>query len=205
MSEIFQRLTNYLFYFTHQLFSKGGNQTIKVLYPCRDPFTEIIDNIYIGDYRIASNLDELYKNDFKHILNCTYELPNEYPGKFDYLNINLKDEIDQDLKEAFPESYEFLKKNKGEKTLVHCIGGFSRSVALVMYYLMKEYGYTYHYALNFIAAKRKEINPNSGFRRQLLQAERELLGDKAQGENPFGKRTYESNPLIEESDIQIQS
>ena len=68
MSEIFQRLTNYLFYFTHQLFSKGGNQTIKVLYPCKEPFTEIIDNIYIGDYRIASNLEELNKNDFKHIL-----------------------------------------------------------------------------------------------------------------------------------------
>ncbi len=203
--EMYQTLTNYLFYFTHKLFSYGGEQTIKVLYPCKDPYTEIIDNIYIGDYRIASNLEELNKVGFKHILNCTYELVNEFPGKFDYLNINIKDNIYEDLSKAFVASYEFLKKNKGEKTLVHCIGGFSRSVALVMYYLMKEYGYTYHYALNFIAAKRKEINPNSGFRRQLLQAERELLGDKAQGENPFGKRSYENNPLIEESDIQIQS
>ena len=73
-----------------------------------------------------------------------------------------------------------------------------------MYYLMKEYGYTYHYALNFIAAKRKEINPNSGFRKQLLQAERDLLGDKAQGENPFGKRSFETNPLIYESYIKMK-
>ena len=203
--EMYQTLTNYLFYFTHKLFSFGGEQTIKVLYPCKDPYTEIIDNIYIGDYRIASNLEELNKVGFKHILNCTYELVNEFPGKFDYLNINIKDNIYEDLSKAFVESYEFLKKNKGEKTLVHCIGGFSRSVALVMYYLMKEYGYTYHYALNFIAAKRKEINPNPGFRKQLVQAERDLLGDKAQGENPFGKRNLENNPLIDESDIKIES
>ena len=200
--EMYQTLTNYLFYFTHKLFSFGGEQTIKVLYPCKDPYTEIIDNIYIGDYRIASNLEELNKVGFKHILNCTYELVNEFPGKFDYLNINIKDNIYEDLSKAFVESYEFLKKNKGEKTLVHCIGGFSRSVALVMYYLMKEYGYTYNYSYNYIAQKRKEIDPNTGFRKQLLDAEKELLGDKAQGELIEGKN---ENDLIDESDVKVES
>ena len=200
--EMYQTLTNYLFYFTHKLFSFGGEQTIKVLYPCKDPYTEIIDNIYIGDYRIASNLEELNKVWFKHILNCTYELVNEFPGKFDYLNINIKDNIYEDLSKAFVESYEFLKKNKGEKTLVHCIGGFSRSVALVMYYLMKEYGYTYNYSYNYIAQKRKEIDPNTGFRKQLLDAEKELLGDKAQGELIEGKN---ENSLIDESDVKVES
>ena len=200
--EMYQTLTNYLFYFTHKLFSFGGEQTIKVLYPCKDPYTEIIDNIYIGDYRIASNLEELNKVGFKHILNCTYELVSEFPGTFDYLNINIKDNIYEDLSKAFVESYEFLKKNKGEKTLVHCIGGFSRSVALVMYYLMKEYGYTYNYSYNYIAQKRKEIDPNTGFRKQLLDAEKELLGDKAQGELIEGKN---ENDLIDESDIKVES
>ena len=200
--EMYQTLTNYLFYFTHKLFSFGGEQTIKVLYPCKDPYTEIIDNIYIGDYRIASNLEELNKVGFKHILNCTYELVNEFPGKFDYLNINIKDNIYEDLSKALVESYEFLKKNKGEKTLVHCIGGFSRSVALVMYYLMKEYGYTYNYSYNYIAQKRKEIDPNTGFRKQLLDAEKELLGDKAQGELIEGKN---ENSLIDESDVKVES
>ena len=210
MNEHFNRLINYLIYFTRQIFSRNNEEINKVPNICNDPYSKIIDNIYIGDYRIAGNLEELNKIGIKHIINSTNEYPNKFPENFNYLNLKLKDDIHQDLTNAFEESYSFLKKNKGDKTLIHCIGGFSRSVVLVMYYLMKEYNYTFNYALNYIVEKRKEININDGFKKQLLDAEKNLLGDKAEGEGKFNnyknENDYnENNPLIDDTDIKIDS
>jgi protein-tyrosine phosphatase len=46
--------------------------------------------------------------------------------------------------------------------------GKSRSVSIVIYFLMKLNGWTYLQALNYIRQRRSIANPNSGFARQLV-------------------------------------
>ena len=57
----------------------------------------------------------------------------------------------------------------GESVLVHCFRGVSRSVAIVVGYLMMFHSYSYAHALEAVQAVRKKARPNMGFERQLLE------------------------------------
>ncbi len=65
--------------------------------------------------------------------------------------------------------------NQGS-VFIHCAAGFSRSVACVIAYLMKENNWSYEYSLNYVKSKRglKYTNPNFGFKLQLKAYEKEL-------------------------------
>lgn len=57
--------------------------------------------------------------------------------------------------------------NSRDKVLVHCMAGISRSVSLIVYYLMKKYHLDFDNALQFVKNKRKIANPNNSFKLQL--------------------------------------
>lgn len=52
--------------------------------------------------------------------------------------------------------------------LVHCMAGISRSVSLIVYYLMKKYNLSFDQAISIVKNKRKIANPNDGFKLQLV-------------------------------------
>jgi len=52
--------------------------------------------------------------------------------------------------------------------LVHCKMGISRSASTVLAYLMKEHNHSFADALEHVKKRRSCINPNGGFRNQLL-------------------------------------
>jgi protein-tyrosine phosphatase len=58
--------------------------------------------------------------------------------------------------------------------MVHCLAGVSRSVSLVLAYLIKHRGMTYRDAYDLIKGRRRIIHPNDGFIEQLKRFEREL-------------------------------
>jgi hypothetical protein len=58
--------------------------------------------------------------------------------------------------------------------MVHCLAGVSRSVSLVLAYLVKHCGMAYRQAYDLVKARRKIIHPNDGFIEQLKRFEREL-------------------------------
>ncbi len=55
------------------------------------------------------------------------------------------------------------------KVLVHCQAGISRSVTLVLYWLMTRKGMTFNDAFEYIKTRRNIANPNSGFVKILTQ------------------------------------
>jgi len=57
--------------------------------------------------------------------------------------------------------------------MVHCLAGVSRSVSLVLAYLIKHKGLTYNKAYDYVKAKRKIIHPNDGFIEALKKLENE--------------------------------
>lgn len=54
-----------------------------------------------------------------------------------------------------------------KNVLVHCMAGVSRSVSLVIYYIMKKYHVNYQEAYDLVKTRRHIANPNDSFKLQL--------------------------------------
>ncbi|KAK6057671.1 dual specificity phosphatase, catalytic domain protein [Cooperia oncophora] len=67
-------------------------------------------------------------------------------------------------------------KDRGGKTLVHCMAGVSRSASLVMIYLVKHERMTLRQAYHYVRSARPVIRPNVGFWKQMVDFERRLRG-----------------------------
>lgn len=64
--------------------------------------------------------------------------------------------------------------SNGKKVVVNCYAGASRSVTIVLAYLMYKNKYTVQEALSFVRPKRPIINPNYGFVCQLYKLQDRL-------------------------------
>lgn len=82
-----------------------------------------------------------------------------------------------DISKHFGEAFEFIEKGRAEtNVLVHCYAGVSRSVSLVVAYLMRANKWTLNRALEFVRKKRLGVQPNQGFMSQLKRFEGENFG-----------------------------
>ena len=132
-----------------------------------NPIDHIIDNIYLGDFRTADNMDILRQYNITHIINCAFNLPNKFPNEITYKRLDLRDEPDQPLIERLEEAYEFIKENKDKNIFVHCVFGKSRSASVVIFYIMKKKKINFQEAKNFVKNIRSIVEPNSGFELEL--------------------------------------
>lgn len=145
----------------------------------KDPsYNEIIDNIYVGNYKFALDSDLLIKEGITHILNCGNGLKNFYEKDniFKYLYIPLYDSESQKLEKYLEKSNNFIKEGSenGNKILIHCGSGMSRSVTLCLMYMIIKKKYKFSEAYKIMKEKRKIALPNSGFRKLLEQKSYEL-------------------------------
>lgn len=132
--------------------------------------SKITEQLYIGNAYNASDKKWLEQHHITHILNCTKDLPNFFPNDYKYLRLKLDDVPDQSLYEVLEPSYKFIYSaiGGGGTILIHCHAGISRSVSIVIYFLMKLKKLTYLQALTYIREHRPEVNPNPGFMQQLI-------------------------------------
>ena len=135
--------------------------------------SEIIPNfLYISSYNATKNKTLLEKNKITHIINCAADFCEnvfESENKYTYLSFYLKDHVLENIECIFYECIKFIDnvKEKGGRVLVHCIQGISRSVTLVMAYLIYKNKLTYDKAFNLVQSKREISSPNFGFSIQL--------------------------------------
>jgi len=127
----------------------------------------ITDNIYIGDVLFSLDKDELKKYNITHILVCAIDLQECYPNDFTYKTIPLYDSEYTNISKYFEESNEFIKSSKDGKVFVHCGAGMSRSVSMVLAFLIGVKGMGYGEALELVRSKRKISRPNQGFEKYL--------------------------------------
>lgn len=127
--EIHNRLYNHLF----------GFETLYTLFASP---THIVDNIYLGSAINAASYYMLRNLGIKIIINVTNEISDYYPDEFTYVRIPVYDDNKQSIKDYLDNTVETLNKysrplSNDNNILVHCFMGASRSVSIVLYYLIK--------------------------------------------------------------------
>ena len=120
----------------------------------------IIDQIAVGSYEDAINLQVLQANDITAVLDLAREVSYSLPPSILRLKIPLEDRV--------PMKQEYIRlavnwlRNAAEerRVLVHCLAGISRSVTIVMCYLHEVQGSSLEDAYGMIRSKRFQANPH---------------------------------------------
>ncbi|KAM4816862.1 dual specificity protein phosphatase 22 isoform X1 [Urocitellus parryii] len=153
---------------------------------------KILPGLYIGNFKDARDAEQLSKNKVTHILSVHDSARPMLEG-VKYLCIPAADSPSQNLTRHFKESIKFIHECRlqGEGCLVHCLAGVSRSVTLVIAYIMTVTDFGWEDALHTVRAGRSCANPNLGFQRQLQEFEKHEVHQYRQ----WLKEEYGENPL----------
>ena len=158
----------------------------------------ILPWLYLGSKYDAQNAAFLQGHKIKFILNVSrrkdlfharamqdredpfeiYQMKKS-SDSFSFLSTNLiefkfipmRDSIEENLLDKYEAAFPFIDRanESDENILIHCSHGVSRSVAIVIAYLIREQGFTFERAFSLIKTKRSIANPNLGFISQLQQ------------------------------------
>lgn len=142
---------------------------------------EIINGLYLGDIHSSRNLNSLRNLGITTIVNMTSE-PNAFSeNEFTYKNYPISDSIEQliDMEEIekIMNLIDEVINKKGEKVLVHCQAGISRSATVVIMYLMKSQKIKAEDAYALCKSKRRVVGPNVGFLAQIYQYQKSLFSE----------------------------
>ncbi|CAF9917177.1 hypothetical protein IMSHALPRED_003488 [Imshaugia aleurites] len=137
--------------------------------------TEIMPNLYLGGYLAASNIDSLRTTNITFVLTIMSSnlsaptLQQHQDMGIVTARFDKDDKPAEDLLAIFGPTSDLIeeKRAEGKKILVHCRMGISRSVTLVMAYLMRAWGVGFPEAQTFVKEKRPMASPNRGFCEQL--------------------------------------
>lgn len=140
---------------------------------------QIADRLYLGSIGAALNLPELQGVGITHILCTATGVRSMHPDKFVYKTLTVLDSQSESLIDHFADSIYWLecvlRENSDNKVLVHCFAGRSRSVAIILAYLMYKLRIPLSVALLHVRQFRASANPNIGFINQLKAFEQELF------------------------------
>ena len=158
--------------------TKGVNILLSLFSTC------IWQNVFVavlGSQDVAAHLSILERYNVTHILNLASCVENFYPEQFQYKYIKIEDYPEAQILPHFETAFEFI--NEGMKfgcVLVHCNAGVSRSVTVVVAYLMKTKNMSLKQALDLVKTKRPTMCPNEGFQTQLQTYEKILRPKKTE-------------------------
>jgi len=153
---------------------------------------EVYPNIFLGDCDAAMNEKYLVSNGITHVLNCAYNYrggpacvktgPDYYKDpSITFHGLELIDLPFANITPHFEPGAVFIEKalKTGGRILVHCRQGRSRSTSVLIAFLMSRRNFTASNALVMLKAAR-EINPNSGFLKELADLDLKLFREKFQ-------------------------
>ncbi|GAB2220157.1 hypothetical protein Droror1_Dr00007800 [Drosera rotundifolia] len=136
----------------------------------------IEEGLFLGSARAAANKERLKSLNVTHVLTVATRLSPAHPNDFTYKIVEVSDSEDTNLAKYFHECFDFIDEAKktGGAVLVHCHAGISRSVTIVLAYLMNRHGIPLSDAVKHVKAKRPKARPNPGFLKQLMEFEKSL-------------------------------
>ncbi|KAI9079724.1 hypothetical protein K1719_038345 [Acacia pycnantha] len=144
--------------------------------------SRVTKNLFIGGALAARSLYTLQQLGITHIMClCTNEIgqsDSQFPDLFAYKNFSVSDDEDSNISSIFEEACDLISdvEGTGQRILVHCFEGKSRSVTLVLAYLMLRKKYDLLEAWNAIKRVHRRAQPNDGFANILMELDQELHG-----------------------------
>jgi len=165
---------------------------------------EDLDWIWVGDADDARDLTRLKKHNIRYVLNATQPRAEggvsnffEKDKSFDYLRLSMADNATQDVTQKLNAAWAFFEKARIREDggiLVHCQQGVSRSVSMVISYLIKYYRYTFDDAKALCKRCRAQANPNEGFEEQLRGLEKTLKETNGYEKTPPSRKRAADGP-----------
>ena len=137
---------------------------------------EIIPSLFLGSSFNAYNRDELKRKNITIILNITDEISNFYEDESNliYYQFPIRDNNIDDISTILNESYNVIEHHLslGNKVLVHCYMGASRSASVVIHYLMGKYHMSYDQSLHIVKSRRPIVNLSEKFQNTLIKKDK---------------------------------
>lgn len=118
----------------------------------------IIDNIHLGDWQDAKR----WEKDFSDIFTVAFDSPYKRDEEHFYALVDgYHKENDIKIVYAICDLVETRsRREESNKILVHCVSGFSRSVAVIAGYMITKYSTNTYDALGYIKNIRPLANPS---------------------------------------------
>lgn len=133
--------------------------------------SQISENLFIGNISTAANRNFLQDKGITHIINILSHKFEPFSKDFEYLFIEAYDTLECDLTFSLPITNLFIRNaiKNGEKVFVHCMDGKSRSVSIVLAYMMSLSEDSIDNLLGEIQVVRPIAQPNTSFMSQLVR------------------------------------
>ena len=131
---------------------------------------KIFKNVYLGSIDSVYDIAALRKLKIKNIVSVIADFSPPYPDDFNYLVVNALDTTNTNLTKIFDKVNDFIDDSLDDNkaVLIHCYAGRSRSVAVLIAYMIRTYGMKYEDALKSIKNVREIAEPNESFKEQLI-------------------------------------
>jgi len=137
--------------------------------------SQVTPEVFVGSIAAAKSKDYLKQLRITHVLSC---IGGEalFLDDFKYLMMNFDDRESTNVRPLIERSMGFLEEGSknGNRVFVYCGAGISRSVMIVIAFLMSRRGYTFEMARSHVQSCRPIANLNEGFVQQLMEIDYEL-------------------------------
>lgn len=138
-------------------------------------FAKVSDFLYLGSDCAGMDDRKLAAHKITHIINATSKQPNYFEARenIKYMRLGLRDVPSESIQRHLRPAFAFIEeaKESGGACLVHCKAGVSRSVTIVLAYLISIEGLSLAEGLMKVRKTRPWVAPNHGFMAQLLSLE----------------------------------
>nr|CAB3240179.1 dual specificity protein phosphatase 14-like [Phallusia mammillata] len=143
---------------------------------------EITPTLYLSSGTAVSNKQAVLDKKINCIINATIDLPNRsWNSSIEVIRVPVNDVPHAQIYPYFDKVADLIeqKSRRGERCLVHCVAGVSRSASLCIAYLIKYHRMTLKQAHSHVRHSRPVIRPNVGFWKQLIDYEKKMRGTKS--------------------------
>eukprot|EP00842_Homolaphlyctis_polyrhiza_P000666 jgi/Hompol1/15/HPOL_001682-RA len=150
-----------------------------------EPVSRVNQQILLGSDVIPlapDAVEQLNRLGVTHILNMAAEVKNSpavvNSGQFQLKWLPVQDNTEQDMDGPLMEAIQFITNaiatTPNAVVFVHCKAGRSRSVSVVLGYLVTTRSYTLRTAYDLVRRVRKGVSPNLGFMAALMKVEHDI-------------------------------
>ncbi len=146
---------------------------VKLTYGLQYIMYHIVDNIYLSNLLDAQDATQIKDNDIRAVCRLSENTNTSiYGPEILFVNFEIEDSFRYkeeiiDIARMIVTKIVLPLQDQEMNVLIHCNEGKSRSVSVIVYYLIKHKGYTFDDALSLIKSIKHDVKPNKAFEEEL--------------------------------------